>query len=431
MFDALPTPRPADPGKSEPGLAAATDPGTTRAGRTPLDRYTSADSLFLSPAGRLLGQGVALELNAGPRPADRNTAARALADGARALLEQAARTPALGGRSVLMGAVPFDIREPARLVVPQRVWHEPASSEPVRGPGRAQAARRNGDGIDGPTEGAPRQEPLPEVFEQSVRRALQLSESGELDKVVLSRTLAVQLRRRPDLPALLSRLADRNTRGYTYAVPLVQGGVFVGATPELLVRRIGNRVVVNPLAGSAARSADPARDRTIAQTLMASDKDRREHAVVIDEVARALRPLCRTLDVPPAPEVVATDALWHLSTTLVGELADARTTSLDLALALHPTPAVCGYPTARAHEAIGELEPFARGYFAGFVGWCNVQGDGEWAVALRCAEIHDTAVRLYAGAGVVPGSVPASETAETATKFRTMLSALGLGSSVD
>ncbi len=118
--------------------------------------------------------------------------------------------------------------------------------------------------------------------------------------------------------------------------------------------------------------------------------------------------------------------MWHLSTTIEGELADPTTTSLDLAYALHPTPAVGGFPTALAKTAIAELETFDRGLFAGFVGWMDAAGDGEWAVSLRCALCEPHQATLYAGAGIVPGSVPAAETAETQTKFRTMLNALGL-----
>lgn len=147
---------------------------------------------------------------------------------------------------------------------------------------------------------------------------------------------------------------------------------------------------------------------------------------MVDDIVRILRPFCRTLTVPPGPELVHTRAMWHLATRIEGELADPATTSLDLACALHPTPAVGGTPTDLAREVIAELEPFDRNCFAGMVGWTDVAGDGEWVLALRSAEVCGDRLRLFAGAGIVAGSVPDAEVAETAAKFRTMLDALGV-----
>ncbi|RZL65819.1 MAG: isochorismate synthase [Variovorax sp.] len=405
-----------------------------------LAAYQPGDSLFASPSGAWLGQGVACTLRAGDGtawPASVEGRAQAAADvgrRARALLAQAEQTPGLHD-PIVMGVVPFDVRQPARLVVPRQVRRAVGGQRiEATAPGSAWAPVV----LARPAQPAPE----PAAYEAAVTNALARFARGDLDKVVLARTLRLTLQAAPDRAALLRRLVAGNTHGYTYAIALTDAAgaaaeglaepaAFVGATPELLVRRTGRQVVVNPLAGSAARSADPVRDPQIGQALMQSPKDRHEHAVVIDSVARALRPLCRTLTVPEAPSLVATDALWHLSTTLTGELADPATSSLDLALALHPTPAVCGHPSAPAFDAIAALEPFERGFFAGFVGWCDARGDGEWAVALRCAELRDRELRLYAGAGIVAGSVPASESLETGTKFRTMLSALGLGSALD
>lgn len=120
--------------------------------------------------------------------------------------------------------------------------------------------------------------------------------------------------------------------------------------------------------------------------------------------------------------------MWHLSTELKGELTDLSVSSLELAAALHPTPAVCGTPTNAAKEAIKQIEPFDRGFFTGMVGWCDADGDGEWVVTIRCAEAEEHALRLYAGAGIVAGSKPEEELAETSAKFRTMLLAMGMNS---
>jgi isochorismate synthase len=147
---------------------------------------------------------------------------------------------------------------------------------------------------------------------------------------------------------------------------------------------------------------------------------------VTDAVRASLRPLCKKLTASVPPRLIATATMWHLQTEIVGELTDPSTSSLQLALALHPTPAVCGVPTARARAAIGELEGFDRDFYAGVVGWCDRSGDGEWVVAIRCAEVRPDSLRLYSGAGIVAGSVPAAELAETSAKFRTMLEAIGL-----
>ncbi|MNW45467.1 Isochorismate synthase DhbC [compost metagenome] len=162
--------------------------------------------------------------------------------------------------------------------------------------------------------------------------------------------------------------------------------------------------------------------------MLASAKDLHEHAVVIDAVAAALSPYCRKLEVPSQPSLIKTNTMWHLSTEIYGELKSTSTSSLELAMALHPTPAVCGTPTKLAREAIQEIEPFDRNLFTGMVGWCHENGDGEWIVTIRCAEIEDRNMVLYAGAGVVAGSTAESELAETSAKFRTMLEAMGLDS---
>ncbi|MDQ2184033.1 isochorismate synthase [Alcaligenaceae bacterium A4P071] len=374
-----------------------------------LRRYRTDAFVFASPIVTLIAPEVAWSTI---DPASTTRTAQV-----RALFAQAAAEGMRG--ALIVGAVPFDAQAPARLGLARDVLRAdvltraPRTGDPRKPSDRAQVL-------------ASTPVPTPATYEAQVVAALQRFETTALDKVVLARTLALKLDAPLDLHGLLGNLLARNVHGYTYAVPLDHAAVFLGATPELLVRRSGNRVMLNPLAGSAARCLDPDEDQHAARTLIASVKDLREHAIMIDAIAQALRPLCRTLQVPSQPSLTATDALWHLSTTIEGELADPTTTSLDLAYALHPTPAVGGFPTALAKTAIAELETFDRGLFAGFVGWMDATGDGEWAVSLRCALCEPHQATLYAGAGIVPGSVPAAETAETQTKFRTMLNALGL-----
>jgi isochorismate synthase len=146
---------------------------------------------------------------------------------------------------------------------------------------------------------------------------------------------------------------------------------------------------------------------------------------VVASVRAALAPFCTRITVPERPTLLRTAGMWHLSTTVTGELADPDTTALDLACALHPTPAVCGTHTEVARSVIAESEPFDRGPYTGMVGWQDADGDGEWVVTIRCAEAEGRRLRLFAGAGVVAASTPDAETAETAAKFRTFLDAMG------
>jgi isochorismate synthase len=210
-------------------------------------------------------------------------------------------------------------------------------------------------------------------------------------------------------------------------MPSGSTGTLVGASPELLVSRRGLVVSANPLAGSAPRSGDPDEDRANAQALGSSAKDRQEHAFVVEHVFRTLKPLCEELRHDPEPQLLATANVWHLSTRFSGRLKRPAPTALELAAALHPTPAVCGTPTATAATTIAELEPFERGCYAGPVGWVDADGDGEWALALRCAELVGDRATLYAGAGIVAESEPDRELDETERKFRAFLDSLRWG----
>ncbi|GLZ81735.1 isochorismate synthase DhbC [Actinorhabdospora filicis] len=315
---------------------------------------------------------------------------------------------ALGGDAIVVGAIPFADDEPARLVVPEHYrWGPPITGAAV------------------PRVGATvRAEPTEEHYLSAVHKALSMMDGGGLAKTVLARSLVLRPNRPVDLPALLRGLAGRDPRGHTFAVPLPRRRVLAGASPELLVRRRGRVVTAHPLAGSRPRTGD-GRDTAAVAELRASDKDHREHAHVVDAITAALAPYCSRLRVPE-PEVTGTAAMWHLGTLITGELADPGTTALELACALHPTPAVCGTPTGAAREAITALEGFHRGFYAGMVGWTDAAGDGEWAVAIRCAEFAEGEIRLFAGAGIVPGSHPDRELAETTAKFTTLLAGLGL-----
>jgi isochorismate synthase len=268
--------------------------------------------------------------------------------------------------------------------------------------------------------------PSPEVYEGAVEEAARRIRAGELDKVVLARTIEVSAGRAFDPRRLAHRLRAVDPHAYAFIAPSGRG-VLVGASPELLVARHGTEVRANPLAGSAPRSGDPAEDRANAERLAASAKDRDEHAVVVDAIASVLQPLCETLTWEREPELRETPNVWHLSTRFRGHLHDPAPTALELALTLHPTPAVGGAPRAEALELLGQLEGFDRGGYAGPVGWVDAEGNGEWAIALRCALLEDERATLYAGAGIVGASDPIAEREETARKFRAFLDALRWG----
>ncbi|CAM4460709.1 isochorismate synthase DhbC [Paenibacillus tarimensis] len=321
---------------------------------------------------------------------------------------------------IVLGALPFDRYHPIHLFVPNEIVRSaivPSSSDMKRQQHQSAAYTIT---------------PVPSAqqFIACVDSALKLLHDSRLTKVVLSRTLQLRTKYTINVKEMIANLARRNSDGYTFAITIPQpeagARTLIGASPELLVSRFGNQITVNPLAGSIARSDDPAEDKRRADELFSSYKNRREHAIVIDAVKQALHPLCQQLHVPPAPELIKTSTMWHLSTVMKGVLADANTTSLELAVALHPTPAVCGTPTDKALEAIRDIEPFDRAYYTGMVGWCDSAGDGEWVVTIRCADIQDQLVQLYAGAGIVAESKPMEELAETSAKFQTMLAAMGL-----
>jgi menaquinone-specific isochorismate synthase len=246
---------------------------------------------------------------------------------------------------------------------------------------------------------------------RAVAAAVERIRAGHLSKVVLARDLIAIADAPIDTRVLLRRLADRFPSCYTFAC-----AGLVGASPELLVSRYGGQVESLVLAGTIARDGG---DGTSAATLLASAKDREEHSYAADMVRDALAPLCRELTMPDEPELLSLSNLIHLATPVRGRLGEERSV-LDVVAALHPTPAVAGTPTDAAIDLIRELELMDRGRYTGPVGWIDARGDGEWCIALRCAEVEGSRARLYAGGGIVADSDPAAELAEAQTKFRAM-----------
>ncbi|WP_339009251.1 isochorismate synthase [Aeromonas popoffii] len=318
---------------------------------------------------------------------------------------------------LLIGAFAFDPADASCLYVPGRY------ERGVRTPAAERAAETN-------QVISVQSTPAAAEFKASVSSALNAFAQGHLAKVVLSRKLILTLHKPADPEQVLARLMSQNPHAFHFSLPLGQDRRLLGASPELLLRVSGGEVFTHPLAGSAKRYGEPEQDRQVARDLLASRKDQHEHKLVIDEIRRVLTPHCRELAIPANPTLMSTDTLWHLGTPIAGQLHPGQASVLSLACQLHPTPALCGYPTELARQFIREQEPFRRALFSGIVGWCDSQGNGEWAVVIRCGVLNGHQVELFAGAGIVAGSDPAMEWAETGTKLGTMLNALGLGSEV-
>ncbi len=237
---------------------------------------------------------------------------------------------------------------------------------------------------------------------------------------MLARQLVVEAGAPFDRLAILDRLRRSHPSCFTYAV-----GGFVGASPELLIRRRGEDVVSCPMAGTVQRGATPEEDEALTATLRRSVKEAEEHRLLVEAVVSALAPVCAGPPKAGEPDVVRFPTVSHLATRVSGVLREPAPSALALAGLLHPTPAVGGLPRVEALAAIAALEEFDRGLYAGPVGWVDANGDGEWAVALRGAQLDGRRARLAAGAGIVAGSDPEAEWAETEAKLRPMLAAVG------
>ncbi|HSS93371.1 MAG TPA: isochorismate synthase [Candidatus Dormibacteraeota bacterium] len=247
--------------------------------------------------------------------------------------------------------------------------------------------------------------------------------AGDAEKVVLAREVMA----RGD-GVVAAAMVARSLRSaypscFIYLMTGADGTAFVGASPELLVRRSAGRAFAQPMAGSVARGATEADDERLAHQLEASAKDGTEHRLVASFVVEALKPYSVTVSARPA-EVVRFTNIQHLATAVTAELRQPAADALELAAALHPTPAVGGWPRAAADALIDELEAMDRGWYAGAVGWIDAHGDGEFAVALRCGLLWEDGARLYAGVGVMPDSDAARELDETELKFKALLTAL-------
>jgi isochorismate synthase len=325
-----------------------------------------------------------------------------------------------GTTPIILGALPFDTSRATALIRPRTVRFTDALPDWLIRPLPAVHIAAT---LPRPAEHGARiaaavrmlNDPALGLHKVVLARALELSADAPMDARTILRALAAD-------PTATAYLADLSAAGGRYT-----GAALVGASPELLVARRGDVVSCRPFAGSAPRSADRATDLASGAALADSAKNRHEHELVVDAMRKALDPLCVDLQVAAQPQLTSTEAVWHLSTPITGRVRETSTTALDLAIALHPTPAVGGVPTDTAARVIGELEG-DRGFYAGAVGWCDSRGDGRWLVSIRCAQLSADrrSALAHSGGGIVAESDPDDEVAETTTKFRTILRALGV-----
>jgi menaquinone-specific isochorismate synthase len=325
-----------------------------------------------------------------------------------------------GTGPVAVGAIPFLDGREGELVVPScvvgrtedgRSWI--TEIEPAEGTSPATPPR-----TPEPTSFVVESEGGRLAWTAAVRRALHAIAAGSLEKVVLARRVAVWADQPFSIPVVVNRLRRAHPSCFTFAA-----GPFIGASPELLVRRRGRWAWSLPMAGTVERGGSRAEDKRLVAALRTSPKELDEHRLVVEDVRRRLGALCQEVFVK-GPELVGLSSVTHLATTVTGRLDVPPPSALALAGVLHPTPAVGGLPREAALATIAELEGFDRGQYAGPVGWLDRRGDGDWAVALRCAHVDGRRALLSAGAGIVAGSDPEAEWAETQAKLEPMMRAL-------
>jgi salicylate biosynthesis isochorismate synthase len=397
----------------------------------------------------LAGVGVAHEATSRGSRRFEEVADECLRLGDRPVLEEPRGLPA-GAGPVWLGGFAFDPEggvsstwsslPPASLVLPQvsicrRAERTFLTVNAVVRPGEGTerlaedlAARVSGLRLDAPlplldphptAHAAIRSARSPREFEAAVERATSRIATGELSKVVLAREVIVSAGAAHDPAAIFGAMREQFPACFCFCCGTPEAA-FVGASPELLVRRAGASVSTVALAGSTRRSSDPAVDDHLGEQLLRSDKDRREQRIVAERIVRALRPHAVWVEAAPEPEIVKIANIQHLATPVIAQLAESHS-AIEMAGLLHPTPAVGGEPWPVAAGAIADLEGMDRGWYAAPVGWMDATEDGEFCVALRSALLRDREAHLFAGVGVVAGSDPAAELAETEVKLGALL----------
>ncbi|MBC3617336.1 MAG: isochorismate synthase [Vibrio metschnikovii] len=364
----------------------------------------TAPFFFASPHNSMLGVGIEQQL-------DQAIPFSELALRANQMLEQVKKSE--NDNPVLFAIVPFDEKTPTKFFIPEKLYVSSSARE----------RKNNKVGANKATVISP---PTGNDYKQGVATLLNLFNTTDLSKVVLSRSVRIATDQIIDQNALLRNLLAINSLGYTFAVDIGKETKLMGASPELLLAKKGGHVVSNPLAGSRPKSINESDNQISHTSLLDTQKDLNEHSFVVEEVEKVLSGYCRNLFTPMVPSVIETETMLHLSTRLEGQAIDPDINSLQIAAELHPTPAVCGFPRHSAYQAIKQIEKFERGYFCGMIGWCDARGNGEWVVTIRCAEVSQREMCIFAGAGIVHESSPQSELEETGAKMSTILKAAGI-----
>jgi menaquinone-specific isochorismate synthase len=405
----------------------------------------------------LAGRGVAMRIELAGGLAD-GEAVAGVAVGL-AGIQRSGDVTGPGTGAVALGALPFARDAPGVLIVPRvligrrdgEAWLTTVTAADDGGPSAGQLAEQMiTDALGGFTDNQPppSEFTLTSVMDHAAWGAL-VSDAvarigdGAFGKVVLSRQVAVRANRPFVTADVLHRLSAQYPTCMIFRID-----DFLGASPELLIERRGSSVVSHPLAGTVGRSGDAACDEALVAGLLASPKQRREHAFVVEGLRRSLAPVCDWLEVPDKPMVLELRNVSHLATQLSGVLLPAAglpddpgagpppdtggsahpgllvPTALDLVALVHPTPAVGGTPTDDAVAYIRQVEGYDRGHYAGPVGWVDARGDGSWAIGLRSADMSGDRAMLYVGVGVVAGSRPGSELKETQLKLEALLAAM-------
>jgi menaquinone-specific isochorismate synthase len=261
------------------------------------------------------------------------------------------------------------------------------------------------------------------VFEENVAAALKSIEQGRYEKIVMARAMDLVFDHSCQPLRILDRLRTSYPSCHIFSLQNEHGISFIGATPERLLTVADGRFKTEALAGSAPRGKDAQEDAALARALLGSEKDLREHRHVLESIERRLQSVGLTLEKAPPPRLLSLPNVHHLQTPLEGALSCGQHV-LDVAVALHPTPAVGGSPREPALEDIRQREPFERGWFAGINGWFDFRGNGEFVVGIRSAMVQGCNARLFAGAGIVRGSVPEREREETSFKMAALLQAI-------
>lgn len=397
--------------------------------RAAADRFEFSAYFALPGVDEFGGAGVAWRSESGPGPDRYEEISRALAGSgidARAFTGFAydpdggasAEWDGFSSASVVIPLVSIVKNGGKELVVVLPPDHSWASVEPMLRGLVSPAAPATGRTTDLSIESRP----APSRWEEAVANAVQSIKGGDVDKVVLARSVMVT----SDEPYLAFDLVARLRSAYPACYIFgwqVGEAVFVGASPELLSERSGMDVRSHPLAGSAARGLSEEEDRAFGELLMASSKDRHEHRFVVTDIADRFGTIAHNISVDAVPSLRKTTHVQHLSTEIQATLAEPLSV-IEIAGHLHPTPAVGGSPRAESAIVLGKEESIDRGWYAGGIGWVHPDGTGSIAIALRCALVRSTTAWLYAGAGIVSDSDPSAELEETRLKFRTMMSLL-------